>query len=597
MTVNNADNELKTAKWRGLHNLILYVNPPLLIIAGVFLYYLFSVNTGLFICLKSLIYIALLFCIFIIAFHTRNIARNHYFTFLGLAYGFVGIFELTVFLVYRDMDLFPGGDTNTAAQMALAARYVEALSFLIAPAFFHRRLRASMVILAYSTMTVLLMTGIFRMKSPAINYPIPFIVANYSELIIACLILSGSALLIMNRRTVDTGVLWLIILSFSFKIAAGIMHLPIANIYANLLSLSHIFDIISLFLIYKAIVETNLKEPHRLLFYDIKQARDELHKKNRLLTNEIIERKQAEESLKDSMVFLEKVINTTKALIVGLDINGKIVLFNSQCEQITGWSKQEALKKNWVEHFVPGRYKSQYEMRFRVITGHTDNISYELPILTKSGEERLIEWNNTIWRGLLGEISLIISTGVDITERKRGEETLRRLSSLDGLTGIANRRHFDEQFIQEWRRALQGDLPLSLIMADIDHFKDFNDTYGHQQGDECLKKVALALKETLNRPGDLVARYGGEEFAIILPNTDLSGALIVAEALRANIESLKIIHESSLVSRYITISLGAAAITPGHHTSPEELIAETDRALYQAKRNGRNCVQVYSEAS
>lgn len=596
MTTNHADNELKTSKWRGLQDFILYVNPPLLILTGVFLYYVFSVNTGLFLNLKSLIYIVMPFCIFIIAFHSRHIARNHYFTFLGLAYGFVGAFELTAFLVHRDMVLFPGGDTTLVTHLALAARYVEAVSLLIAPAFFYRRLRTSMAILAYSTMTALLLTGISQMKTTAI-YPVYSILTNYSEVIIASLILSGLALLIMNRKALDTGVLWLIMLSFGFRIAAGIMHYPFSSVSANLISLSHIFDITSLFLIYKAIVETNLKEPHRLLFYDIKQARDEMHKKNRQLINEIIERKQVEESLKDSMIFLEKVINTTKALIVGLDINGKVVLFNSQSEQVTGWGKQEALKKNWVENFVPERYRSQYEMRFRIITGHNDKISYELPILTKSGEERLIEWNNTIWRGLLGEISLIISTGVDITERKRGEETLRRLSFLDGLTGIANRRHFDELFIQEWRRALQGDLPLSLIMADIDHFKEFNDTYGHQQGDECMKKVALALKETLHRPGDLVARYGGEEFAIILPNTDLSGALIVAEALRANIESLKIIHESSHVSSYITISLGAAAITPGHQTSPEELIAEADRALYQAKRNGRNCIQVYPQAS
>jgi diguanylate cyclase (GGDEF)-like protein len=169
---------------------------------------------------------------------------------------------------------------------------------------------------------------------------------------------------------------------------------------------------------------------------------------------------------------------------------------------------------------------------------------------------------------------------------------LQHISFLDGLTAIANRRRFDEFIDLEWRRALRSATPMSLIMIDVDFFKTYNDTYGHQSGDDCLKRVANALNTALNRPGDLAARYGGEEFAVVLAGTHPAGAAAVAEALRSRVEGLDIPHAGSRVSDRVTISLGVASMAPGRESAPADLISKADRALYEAKRGGRNRVQV-----
>jgi diguanylate cyclase (GGDEF)-like protein len=170
-------------------------------------------------------------------------------------------------------------------------------------------------------------------------------------------------------------------------------------------------------------------------------------------------------------------------------------------------------------------------------------------------------------------------------------QMLQRLSSLDGLTGIANRRHFDLILKQEWRRALRDATPLSLILIDVDFFKAYNDTYGHQMGDDCLKRVANSLKGVLKRPTDLIARYGGEEFVVLLPKTDVGGAIALAEEMRAGVEALGIAHARSQATDRVTISLGVATVTPNLDSSHAELIAEADHALYQAKQEGRNRVK------
>jgi two-component system chemotaxis family response regulator WspR len=168
--------------------------------------------------------------------------------------------------------------------------------------------------------------------------------------------------------------------------------------------------------------------------------------------------------------------------------------------------------------------------------------------------------------------------------------TLQKLSSLDGLTGIANRRSFDDTLKKEWKRAVRGDKPLGLIMLDIDFFKLYNDHYGHQGGDDCLKKVAKGLSSAIHRKADFLARYGGEEFAAILPDTDLNGAVKVAEEMRQAIKSLQIEHAKSKVSKCVSISIGVATLVPQQGTEPEILIAAADQALYKAKEEGRDRV-------
>jgi len=171
---------------------------------------------------------------------------------------------------------------------------------------------------------------------------------------------------------------------------------------------------------------------------------------------------------------------------------------------------------------------------------------------------------------------------------------LEKLSRQDGLTGIANRRYFDSYLVTEVRRGARERQPLSLILSDVDHFKAFNDCYGHQAGDDCLRRVAAALSSAGRRPADLAARYGGEEFAIVLPGTVLEGAVDVAQAVSRVIGSLAIPHARSAADKNVTLSQGIVSLIPEKETSSEDLIQRADQALYLAKQQGRNRYVVFA---
>jgi two-component system chemotaxis family response regulator WspR len=178
-------------------------------------------------------------------------------------------------------------------------------------------------------------------------------------------------------------------------------------------------------------------------------------------------------------------------------------------------------------------------------------------------------------------------------ELARTNLELRTLAALDGLTGIPNRRRFDEALGVEWQRARRQGAPLSLLLCDVDCFKDYNDSYGHPAGDLCLKKTAAALISQLKRPADLAARYGGEEFAILLPDTGLDGALKLAEDCRRHLEGAAMPHPAT-AGGVVTMSIGVASVMPGDGNTAEELVAAADGALYAAKRGGRNRIAAAS---
>ena len=226
-----------------------------------------------------------------------------------------------------------------------------------------------------------------------------------------------------------------------------------------------------------------------------------------------------------------------------------------------------------------------------------------------------ILWGNEFW-GLLSayqcsqprqwqplEIELLqqLSTQVGIAIQQAqlyqqlevANQELRRLANSDGLTQLANRRSFDEYLDKEWRRARRQQSPLSLILADVDFFKCYNDFYGHLAGDRCLQQVAAVLRQTVKRSADLAARYGGEEFAILLPNTEETGATLVAAEIQTNIKALQIPHAQSSIADCVTVSLGIACLVPGSDMVPTFLIAAADKALYQAKMAGRDRYLVY----
>ncbi|MGO4889881.1 diguanylate cyclase domain-containing protein [Anaerobacillus sp. MEB173] len=314
------------------------------------------------------------------------------------------------------------------------------------------------------------------------------------------------------------------------------------------------------------------------------------------IVEDITEKKKMEQELKDREKWFRFITEHSTDIITNHKKDGTYLYVSPVMQDILGYHPDELIGQSPLDYI----YKDDQDLVIKEISevidpNYNDINTFSYRMLKKDGS---FTWIETTARssyqegGRLGEI---IAVSRDITKRKVIEEQLRetndilqKLSSLDGLTGIANRRSFDDFLQREWHRAY----PLSLIMLDIDFFKKFNDTYGHQQGDVCLQKVANTLKNTVRRSTDLVARYGGEEFAVVLPNTDADVAYQLAENIRNNISGLNIPHEASYIADYVTISVGVATVVPAQYKDPKELIEKADRALYNAKNEGRNQVRV-----
>ena len=227
-----------------------------------------------------------------------------------------------------------------------------------------------------------------------------------------------------------------------------------------------------------------------------------------------------------------------------------------------------------------------------------DSLTSDIPVIFITAHDDATQEETGLAAGAVDFIARTASVSVmrarvrTHLKLKQQADLLRAYAMKDGLTGIANRRHFDQALAAEWRRCARLGKPLALILIDIDYFKQFNDCYGHQAGDDCLIKVAQCLQSQLNRSYDLVARYGGEEFVCLLPETNLAGMQDKAESLLQAIQSLNILHERAVVSAgVVTISAGAAVIIPTQQVDGARLIQAADQLLYQAKRAGRNQVQ------
>jgi diguanylate cyclase (GGDEF)-like protein/PAS domain S-box-containing protein len=284
--------------------------------------------------------------------------------------------------------------------------------------------------------------------------------------------------------------------------------------------------------------------------------------------------------------------NTGTATIL-VEKNMRISMANSKFCEMTGYSKDIITHKKRLSEFI------ERKNLYRIRKFHAKQKAKGLPLPTEY-ECLIVDKQKNLKHVVMkiynqpGQESSIVSF-FDITERKEAEaalqeahEKLRIVAVMDELTQVANRRQFNEKLNREWNRLKREGLPLSLIMCDVDCFKLYNDNYGHQNGDRCLRSIADAIKQNIKRSIDVVARYGGEEFAVIMPNTDVEGALHVAESMRVVIEQLKIPNKASTVSPYITLSLGISTMIPTSTQPPDAIVKDADNALYEAKRLGRN---------
>jgi diguanylate cyclase (GGDEF)-like protein/PAS domain S-box-containing protein len=307
--------------------------------------------------------------------------------------------------------------------------------------------------------------------------------------------------------------------------------------------------------------------------------------------------------LNDPTVY-RTLLESTRAIPWRIDwATSRFTYIGPQIEQLLGWPLRSwDTIQDWAD-------RMHADDRERVVSfcvaqsraGADHEADYRA--LTRDGSYVWIRDVVHVIRKADGSPEALVGFMFDVSERKKQEERivslqreLMELSFQDGLTGIANRRRFDQTFDEVWHAAVHERTPLGLLMIDIDCFKQFNDAYGHVAGDDCLKRVGQLLGTVATRPRDFLARYGGEEFVLILPNTDEAGTRAVAEACRRTIESARVAHNRSTVGSWLTISVGAGACVPTAAMTAQSLLQRVDKELYRAKAAGRNRVSTEATA-
>jgi len=352
--------------------------------------------------------------------------------------------------------------------------------------------------------------------------------------------------------------------------------------------------VFTLFLLIGLLWNYQLRKVNRIL-----AAREtELVELSHKLNEDVATREHAEEALRSSLSLLNATLESTADGILVTDQSGHISRWNRKFVDL--WNIPEELLntnvKNPVTKYIASQTAEPEEYMAKVMELYR-SLEISSADVIRLADGRFIKRFSQP-RKIGDSIAGRVWSFGDITEQKRAEEALEEsnrklelLSVTDGLTGIANRRRFDEVLAQEHARLARTGVVLSLIMLDIDHFKAFNDCYGHVQGDDCLRQVGRVLAGCVIRPADLVARYGGEEFACILPETDLYGAVTIAEKIRRGLHACAIPHKGSNVAEYVTASLGVTAVQCGSNESVEDIIARADELLYKAKSSGRNRVE------
>ena len=306
-------------------------------------------------------------------------------------------------------------------------------------------------------------------------------------------------------------------------------------------------------------------------------------------------------------VFANKLMEMLAIPAFVLDIHCKVIIWNRACERLTGVAAADVLGTDG--HLACFYTDARPTLADLVIQDRTADIERYYPRSPSDhhlpGQLATESWcdmpRSALRRRCLatdaspifddfGNLEAVVQTLRDVTEEKAAQSVLEQLATRDGLTGLANRRCFDDTLKAEWGRALRQQQPLSLLMVDVDNFKAYNDANGHVGGDECLKRIATAVAGEM-RATDLVARYGGEEFAVILPNQSLKGAAIVAERVRCRVERLRLPNGQG-TGQHVTVSIGAATAIASLDTDPCQLVTIADAALYRAKHMGRNRISM-----
>jgi diguanylate cyclase (GGDEF)-like protein/PAS domain S-box-containing protein len=288
--------------------------------------------------------------------------------------------------------------------------------------------------------------------------------------------------------------------------------------------------------------------------------------------------------LRESERFLHAVADNIPSWVAYWDADSRCRFANAASLSWFGRAPENLLDLHISEVLPPDALALDEPHIVAVLAGEPQR--FERKMVRPDGSNRFIlaQYIPDLGDGVRGFYMLVS----DVTDFKETENELKRLAATDSLTGLPNRRAFDDMLAREWRRAGRTGLPLAMIMVDLDHFKDYNDFYGHPAGDECLKTVAGLLRSNARRPMDFVARIGGEEFVLLLPDTGADGACHVAELLCNAVRDARINHQKSPLSSFVTASFGVTAVVPDRGAAAATLMAAADEALYEAKNAGRD---------
>lgn len=299
----------------------------------------------------------------------------------------------------------------------------------------------------------------------------------------------------------------------------------------------------------------------------------------------------------DSGIY-KTLLESTKAIPWKIDwASMRFAYIGPQIERVLGWTPASWISvEDWATRMHPEDRAWVVDFCVAQSQAGTDHEA-DYRALTKAGDYVWIRDVVHVIRNAAGEVEALVGFMFDISERKKTEQKLldlqkelEALSYKDGLTGVANRRMFDSIMEMEWANARRNSQPLSLILLDIDYFKQYNDRYGHVQGDQCLKQIGQVLTAAATRSRDFVARFGGEEFVLVLPETDEASAAKIAERCRALLFKEQIPHENSPAGQILSVSIGVGTVIPTLADEPVAFIEAVDRRLYQAKEHGRNCI-------
>jgi len=492
--------------------------------------------------------------VFFLAWNTKDLSENDYVSFLGIGLFSVAVLDLFHTLAFEGTGLFTGHRTNTSVQLWIAGRYTECLVFLVAPYFLRHKLRKYLAFFGQLLWVGLIFASIFYFKIFPGCYPddrhwTAFKIS--SEYIITAIFLLAAINLYRHRLMFSATVYKYLIAAILVKSAAEVtftMYWSDNYIYYNMLG--HYGKVISFYFIYKAIIESGIKDPFSVLVHNLK-IREELYET------------------------LAKNLPETAVMI--FDKNFNYTLAEGEVLQTVGLSRA-AIEGKGVHEIFPEEINAVLIPKFEAaLAGRRSNLELQwcgrffhvhtLPVRTDSGD---------VFAGLIMTL--------DITDRKQMELALEKAAATDRLTGIHNREKIETELENELERSRRYDSTMSLIMFDIDFFKNINDTHGHSSGDQVLRYIACIVSNNV-RSVDYFGRWGGEEFMLVLPETGIEAAGLLAEKLRRLIEHCAVDN-----IRGITCSFGVAQLE--EMDSPGRIIKRVDAALYLAKRNGRNRVEI-----